>query len=415
MSESATTFPLLVLLLGGVLIATIFIRSGLRKIGLPSLVGFMVLGLLVKMADAQMGFLSEDSKTIFEFLANIGIIVLLFRVGLESNLRGLLRQIRHACLIWTGNIVFSGFLGFIVSQYLLKLGLITSLFIGVALTATSVGVSISVWQEEGMIKTKTGELLLDVAEMDDISGIILMAVLLSIAPVLMKAGTASMGEILGKKLGIIFLKLLLFGVLCFLFSQYVEKPVTNFFGKLKKSPDPMLMVAGFGIIIAAVAGLLGFSLAMGAFFAGIVFSRDPKAVKLDSSFGALYDLFVPFFFIGIGLNVGMKGLTSGLGLGVILLTVAVVGKLIGNGVLSLKITGWMRAVLLSVSMVPRAEIAMVIMQRGYQFGDWAVSEEVYSSMVFVSLGTCVLAPVVLRLLLKYWNLPEEQADDSNSG
>ncbi|MGD2245269.1 MAG: cation:proton antiporter [Candidatus Aminicenantes bacterium] len=402
MSEAAAAFPLLVLLLGGIIVITIFIRSGLKRIGLPSLVGFIALGLLINLVDTQTKFISDDIQTIFEFLANLGIIVLLFRVGLESNLKGLVNQIRHASLIWTGNIIFSGILGFVVAKTLLGLGLIPSLFIGAALTATSVGVSISVWREEKMIRTKPGELLLDVAEMDDISGIILMALLLSVAPLLKEGLQTSLGDILSKTAGILFFKLILFGLLCFLFSKYIEKHITNFFSKLKRSPDPMLMVAGFGIIIAAVAGLLGFSLAMGAFFAGLVFSRDPKAVKLDSSFGVLYDLFVPFFFIGIGLNFGMNGLKSALGLGAVLFVIAVVGKLIGNGVLTLRSTGWKSAVLISVSMVPRAEIAMIITQRGHQLGNWAVSNEVFSAMVLVSLGTCVLSPVVLRPFIKRW-------------
>jgi Kef-type K+ transport system membrane component KefB len=401
-SEAAAAFPLLVLLLGGIIVITIFIRSGLKRIGLPSLVGFIALGLLINLVDTQTKFISDDIQTIFEFLANLGIIVLLFRVGLESNLKGLVNQIRHASLIWTGNIIFSGILGFVVAKTLLGLGLIPSLFIGAALTATSVGVSISVWREEKMIRTKPGELLLDVAEMDDISGIILMALLLSVAPLLKEGLQTSLGDILSKTAGILFFKLILFGLLCFLFSKYIEKHITNFFSKLKRSPDPMLMVAGFGIIIAAVAGLLGFSLAMGAFFAGLVFSRDPKAVKLDSSFGVLYDLFVPFFFIGIGLNFGMNGLKSALGLGAVLFVIAVVGKLIGNGVLTLRSTGWKSAVLISVSMVPRAEIAMIITQRGHQLGNWAVSNEVFSAMVLVSLGTCVLSPVVLRPFIKRW-------------
>ena len=403
MPESAVDFSLMALMLGGVVVCTIFIRSGLKKMGLPSLVGFMIFGLLINLIDNQTRIITDDFKTIFEFLANLGIIVLLFRVGLESNIKGLLKQIRHACIIWTGNIVFSGMLGFVIARYLLKLELVPSLFIGVALTATSVGVSISVWQEEGKIKSRSGELLLDVAEMDDISGIILMALLLSITPMLMGNGNISLGEILGREAGVIFLKLILFGILCFLFSRYLEKHITNFFSRLKKSPDPMLMIAGFGIIIAATAGLLGFSLALGAFFAGIVFSRDPKAVKLDSSFGALYDLFVPFFFIGIGMNVEMGGLASAFGLGGILFLIAVAGKLIGNGLLSLKITGWTSSVLISLSMVPRAEIAMVVMQKGHHLGGGVVSDKVFSAMVLVSLGTCILSPVVLRHFLKHWD------------
>lgn len=404
MAESASSLPLLIMILGGIIVLTILIRAGLKKIGLPSLTGFMALGLFIRIADPRGKLFSGQTTEIFEFLANIGIIVLLFRVGLESNLKGLVKQIRHASIIWTGNIFFSGLLGYAVADYFLGLEFIPSLFIGIALTATSVGVSISVWQETNQVKSATGELLIDVAEMDDISGIILMALLLSVIPAL-KGGSA--GTYTSNTVGILLLKLIAFGFFCVIFSLYIEKHITNFFSKMKHSPDPMLLIAGLGFIIAAVAGVLGFSLAMGAFFAGLVFSRDPKAVKLDASFGALYDLFVPFFFIGIGLDADPQWLTAALGLGLILFVVAVIGKLIGNGVLSLIVTGWTSSLLLSVSMIPRAEIAMVVMQRGHQLGEWAVPENVFSAMVMVSLSTCIFAPIILKILLKRWPQTKE--------
>jgi Kef-type K+ transport system membrane component KefB len=408
LSELSLSFPLLILLLGGIIVLTIFIRSGLKRIGLPSLVGFMTLGLLIRLIDTQGHFLSADIKEILEFLAQVGIIILLFRVGMESNLKGLLKQVRHASIIWTGNILFSGLTGYAIAYHFLGFAFVPSLFVGIALTATSVGVSISVWQEIHATKSPTGELLLDVAEMDDISGIILMALLLSIVPQLKDGFGQAMGKSLGSTAGILLIKLVAFGLFCILFSLYIEKHISKFFNKMKKSPDPMLMVAGFGFIIAAVAGLLGFSLAMGAFFAGLVFSRDPKVVRLDSSFDSLHELFVPFFFLGIGLNVDPRDLISSLELGAVLFLIAVIGKLIGNGVLSLAVVGWKSSVLISVSMIPRAEIAMIIMQKGHNLGEWAVPGRVFSAVVVVSLATCIFSPVILRFFLKRWPQGKKQ-------
>lgn len=147
MSEQGLSYPLLIFLLGGIIVVTICIRSGLRRIGLPSLVGFMLLGLLLRLADARGHFLSSEIEEILNFLANVGVIILLFRVGMESNLKGLLKQIRHASIVWTGDVIFSGFLGYAISHYVLGFDFIPSIFVGIALTATSVGVSISVWQE----------------------------------------------------------------------------------------------------------------------------------------------------------------------------------------------------------------------------------------------------------------------------
>lgn len=402
MIDSGSAVAYSVLFLGTLIVLSIFIRSGLKKTGVPSLIGFMALGFLIRLVDSQGTLISGETGKIFEFLAEIGVITLLFKVGLDSNLKGLIKQLRHASIIWFGNIIFSGFLGFVIAEYVFHLGLIPSLFIAVALTATSVGVSVNVWQEENAMKSPTGELLLDVAEMDDISGIVFLALILSIIPVLKGNQDVSITDAVGRTTGILLLKLFAFGILCALFSKFIEPHITSFFSRIKHSPDPMLMVAGFGFIIAALAGILGFSLALGAFFAGLVFSRDPKAVKLDASFGALYDLFTPFFFIGIGLKIEPSSLNSAVGLGVVLTVVAIIGKLIGNGLPSLIITGWTSALLLSVSMVPRAEIAMIVMQRGRDLGNWAVPDNVFGAMVVVSLTTCIISPLTLKRILKRW-------------
>jgi Kef-type K+ transport system membrane component KefB len=408
-TETAGSIQFLVLLFGGILVLNMFLRMGMKKIGSPSLIGFIALGFLFRLGDSQMHFFSTEANQILKFLADIGLITLLFRVGLESNLKGLLKQARHASLIWTGDIMFSGLLGFTVSYWLLGLELVTCLFVAVALTATSVSVSVSVWQEENVIQSPVGELLIDVAEMDDVSGIILMTLLLSAVSGMSGSIEAFVIGDLAKILGLILLKLLLFGALCVIFSLLIEKRLLRFFSKRTHSPQPMLVVAGFGFVIAGIGVLLGFSLAIGAFFAGLVFSRDHESVKWDASFSALYEIFAPFFFIGIGLGINPMSLTKAAGLGSILLVLAVLGKLIGDGSLSLVVTDPISSALISVSMIPRAEIAMVIMQRGHQLGEWAVPEAVFSAMVLVTLGTCVISPIVLRKLLKRWPQGPEQS------
>jgi len=402
MAENTLSIQMMVFLFGILLVLSIFLRTGLKNLGIPSLIGFMALGFLIRWGDDQWRFFTPEVEEVFRFLAEIGLFTLLFRVGLESNLKGLLNQFRHASLIWAGNIVFSGIPGYAVAAWLLDFGTIPAIFVGVALTATSVGVSLAVWQEQKITQSPTGRLLLDVAEMDDISGIILMTLLLSaVSGVEGNVSQITPGA-LGQTLGAILVKLALFGAVCVLFSRYVEERITRFFAEKTHSPGPMIVVAGLGFVIAGMGALLGFSLAIGAFFAGLVFSRDPEAVKLDASFSSLYEIFSPFFFIGIGLHMDPRSLTSALGLGGVLFVLAVAGKLVGNGVLSLAVTDPVSALLISVSMVPRAEIAMVIMQKGHDLGAWAVPDAVFSGMVLVSLATCVISPAVLRMLLKRW-------------
>jgi Kef-type K+ transport system membrane component KefB len=166
--------------------------------------------------------------------------------------------------------------------------------------------------------------------------------------------------------------------------------------------EPTLLITGFGIIIAALAGLLGFSFALGAFFAGLAFSRDPQAVRLDSSFEFVYELFTPFFFIGIGLHIVPSSIGPALAPGALLFIAAVAGKILGTGIPSLWFAGWKESLLLGVSMVPRAEIAMVIIQKGHDLGGWAMPEIAFGSMILVALMSCLVSPLILRNLMKRW-------------
>lgn len=297
MNESVQGLPLLVLLVGMAIAMAILIKSGLESISVPALVGYLLVGFLLSLMDHQWHILSSEGEEIFDFLAELGIIALLFRVGLESDLAGLMSQISRASMVWVGDVLVSGTLAFVVCYWFLQLSLISSLFVSIAMTATSVGVAVGVWQEEKATNSPNGQLMLDVAEMDDISSVILMALLFAIAPLLKESANGSILRVIIKTAGGLLLKSILFATVCYVFSRYFEQAITVFLMRIEKPPDPMLTVASIGLIIAAIAGLLGFSVAIGAFFAGLVFSRDPQAVKLDTSFSTLYEFFVPFFLL----------------------------------------------------------------------------------------------------------------------
>lgn len=391
-------------MVGVVIVLALLLRAAFKRLSLPPLTGFLLLGFGMRWLDYRLGIFSSESLEIFHLLAEIGIIALLFRIGLESKIAGLFHQLRRASFIWIGDVLVSGVLGYAFCHFILGLGLVPSLFVGTAMTATSVGVSVGVWHDAGAIKSSIGELLIDVAELDDISGILLMALLFALAPVL-KSGAAmstSLGLMVLRTSGILLLKLLGFGAFCAFFSLYIERHLTLWFERVSHPPVSMLVVAGVGFIMAALAGLVGFSSAIGAFFAGLVFSRDPESVKLDASFEPVYELLSPFFFIGIGLNIDPAVIGAGLSLGALLLVVAVLGKIAGDGLGTLLTVGWTGAILVGVSMIPRAEIAMVIMNKGLRLGPWAVPSQVYAAMAVASFSTCVLSAFAVRALLTRW-------------
>jgi Kef-type K+ transport system membrane component KefB len=162
------------------------------------------------------------------------------------------------------------------------------------------------------------------------------------------------------------------------------------------------LVVGIGILIAGVAGLLGFTLAIGALFGGLVFSRDPDVVRMETLFEPIHEFFMPFFFIGIGLSMDPQSLLSATALGGVLLVAAILGKLVGAGGPAVFTAGWSGAVLIGISMVPRAEIALLIAREGQKLGNWAVPPEVYSAVVLVATVTCALVPIAVRQLLRRW-------------
>ncbi|MEL7010793.1 MAG: cation:proton antiporter [Cyanobacteria bacterium J06648_1] len=400
MIEAEALLLFIVLLVGITIIVGILIKAGLERVGIPALVGYLLLGVIVNSINGQIYFLVPSVREVYAFLAELGIISLLFRVGLESNLAGLIRQLPRASFILLGNLACSGILGFLAASKLLNLELIPSLFISIAMMATSVGISVSVWQEAKVLDTDNGELLVDIAEMDDIAAIALMSLFFAIIPVLNGDVEGNILPVFVRTVFPFVLKVSIFATFCLVLFRYLEQPMTRWFERLEPAPDPMLMVAGTAFIIAALAGLMGFSVAVGAFFAGLAFCRDPDAINFDASFGTLYDFFVPFFFINIGLQLEVRSVDTSLKLVLVLLLVAIVGKVIGTGLPAILTTDRNTALLLSISMIPRAEIAMIIMERGRQLGDWAVSPQIFTSMVIVSAITCAGSPLLLRPLLQ---------------
>ncbi len=396
-------YPVLILLTGAVVAVAIPVKGVLERTPVPPLVGFLLMGLGLRLADDHWGLLGTGALDVFRYLAKVGVVMLLFRIGLESNLRGLLAQLRRASLVWVADVAISGTLAFWAAYSLLGMTLLTSLVVATAMTATSVGISVAVWERANALDSPDGELLIDVAELDDISAVILMALLFAVLPMIRTEGLDwDLLPVVGRTAGIFLAKLVGFGGLCALFAHFLEEPMTRSFRRICPRPNLMLLVVGIGLIFAALAGMLGFSLAIGAFFAGLVFSRDPESVKLEAAVLPLYALFTPFFFIGIGLDLDPGSLTAAATAGGILLLVAVGAKLVADGLPVAALRGAKAGVLLGVSMVPRAEISMIIMHKGLRLGDWAVTPRAFGAAVVVSAGTCMIVPLVVRSLLERW-------------
>lgn len=234
------TLSKLVLLTGVLVVCNILISAACKRLRVPALVGYLVLGFVLGILGTRWGMLGGEARTVLEFLAKIGVAALLFRVGLESKPAELLHQLRKASGIAIGNVVLSGALAYVAASYLLNLGLITSLVIATASVATSVGLTVGVWREADALDTPDGELLIDVAEIDDVLGVVLMALLFAVLPTFLSGGGLPDTEHIGGITFVFAVKLVLFGAFCVLFAKYAEEPITGFFSRISAEPVPML-------------------------------------------------------------------------------------------------------------------------------------------------------------------------------
>jgi Kef-type K+ transport system membrane component KefB len=391
---------LLLITLGVMLTLGPLIKAVCQRIRIPISVGHILLGLTVgsmlKPLDALASPVFEGS---FAVLAQLGIVALLFRVGLRSHTSALLEKLPDASVIWIVNVAGTFGAGYLVARYGLDWSIETSLVIGTAFTATSIAVSLAAWDELGMVNSDTATTLLDVAELDDLSAAVLLAILLGALPVMLN-GSNGLWLQVGASSVTVMIKLAVFILGCYLFAHYFEAPFTHLNRQLGNSPFSMtLCILGVGLVIAAIAGALGFSIAVGAFFAGLAFSRDPEAVREDGGFTYLYEFLTPFFFIHIGMQTDFSVLLQAGDIGLILFAAAAISKLLFTAAPALLSMSRGDAVTLGVSMIPRAEIALVVIYECRAIDSRIVPPEVFAGMVLVSLATSVLAPIVLRLVL----------------
>lgn len=385
------TATVLVMLLRGLLTRTTLI---------PPLVGYIVMGFILRLVDDEYGLLPEQWDSVLFFLAQLGVVALLFRVGLTSNLKKLKGQLPAALPTALCGLAVSGLAAFAISYTLLGFGLIPSLLAGAAFMATSVGVSVTVLEQRGRLDSDEGALVTDVAELDDIMTILAMALAFALVPILHGGGDI-WAELGGRSLSFA-LRFAGFAVACMGFSMFLERPIMNFSRRNETSPGPMLTAIGLGLIIASGAEALGFSLAVGAFFAGLAFSRDPETVRQEANLEPLYEFLAPFFFIHIGFEVNPEAVFGALWIAAVLVVVGSVSKLLANGLPVWILRDAPTGMLVGLSMIPRAEIAMIVMSGGRSMGEWAVPEELYAGAVSAALITCILGPLAVSLQLRHF-------------
>jgi len=383
--------------IGILFLAILLVRLFLPQRWCPPMLAFLLIGIAAgSLANGTLSAHDTSFGSIISVLGEAGLIMLLFKVGMNADLKGLRKQLPNAAWIWLWNVLISGVFGYIAAALILQLDTLSSLFIAIAFTATSVGVTVSLWSDAGKLNTNQGTLLIDIAELDDLSTICLVALLVALIPLYKSGAAIAPGEVVFT-LGHIVALLMGFAVCAWFFSIYLEPHLTRHIKRFSRDHELVVFMLAFSFIVGAFAELAGLSLAIGTFIAGLAFSRDLSVLQEQPVLNGLYDFLTPFFFISLGMLIDISNLQGLLWPALVLVVFAVSGKIAGVMLPAWPRLGLGAALLLGVSMVPRMEIAMVVMQKGLAAG---ISSTIFSAMILTSFATVLITMLGLPFLLQ---------------
>jgi Kef-type K+ transport system membrane component KefB len=352
-----------------------------EKFGLPGLIGEILAG--VVLGPAGINWIHPNS--VLDALAELGILFLLFRVGLEVKASELFRVGRVAFLVALAGVVLPLLAGWLALVHGWHMSNVESLFVGAAMVATSVGITAQALAAKGLLNERASQVILAAAVIDDVLGLLVLALVSGVA-----RGRVDLRSILATTLVAAVFTLVVgrFG------SGAIKRVVPHIERKLsaKESQFHFALIVLFSLSV--LSDYIGIAAIVGSFLAGLAFSENLDRRVRDLSQGAA-ELLVPFFLAGIGLHLSSSVLPdrSTIELAVALTVIAMLTKLIGCGLPALMI-GRKDALRVGIGMMPRGEVGMVVAQLGLSMG--IVGPSVYGAVVFMAIATTVLAPPLLK-------------------
>ncbi len=355
-----------------------------KRIGQPAVIGEILGGVLVGPAVLNLFHVTSETA----LFAEIGVVLLLFQVGLDTRLGDLMSVGRSALLVATLGVIFPLAAGFLLAE-LFGAQLHVALFLGAALTATSVGITSKVLSDIHALHTVSGRIVLGAAVVDDVLGLVILAVASGVAD-----GSVSLGRIVTLlALSVAFIAIVVIGGTRILSRRRSLLTMPRF----AETPFLPGMIVMLGL--AALAAAIGLAAIIGAFLAGMVVGESSEKEALEQEVAPVAAFFTPFFFGFIGAQVDLAGLGSWNAVAILLgvTGIAILAKFVGAFLGSVDL-GARRAVAVGWGMVPRGEVGIVVAGLGLSMG--AIDGELYSVVVGMAILTTLIVPPFLPYLLR---------------
>ena len=325
-------------------------------------------------------------------LSELGVIILLFEIGLESNLKDLMAVGIQAFVVASVGVIVPFAAGTVGLMTIFGISAIPAIFAGAALTATSIGITSKVLSEIGRLNSKEGQIILGAAVIDDILGIIVLAVVGSLA----KDGVVDVGNVIYL---IISASVFLIGAI--VLGNVFNKSFVAIADKLKTRGELVIPAFIFAFIMAYLASVIHLEAILGAFAAGLVLEETDKRKELQKQVIPIADMLVPVFFVTVGaktdlgvLNPAIPTNQEGLIMAIFLIIVAIIGKVV-TGLTVFGQPGINRLAI-GVGMIPRGEVGLIFAGVGAASG--VLSKPLGAAIIMMVILTTFIAPPLLRLV-----------------
>ena len=363
------------------------------RLGQPSVLGELLAGVLLGPSLVNiLGLRFIDHATLagtLSDLSQLGVLLLMFIAGLELHLGELASHRKVSLLASSGGLLLSIGLGWCAGR-LFGLSGPAALLLGLALAATSVSISARTLMELGVLRSRVGLGLLGAAVADDVLSLLAFSIFLAVY-----SGTTGLAG-----LAWIVVRMLVFLLMAVAFGLWVLPRLAAWVERLSISQGTLAFAIVILLVYGLAAELVGQMAALiGAFLAGLMFARTPEKRIIEPGITALaYGLFVPVFFINIGLSVNLRSLPpAGLGLMLVVTLAAILGKLLGAAAgARLGNLPWRESIQLGAGMVSRGEVTLIIAAAGSRAG--LIDGNVLSAIVAAVLLSILVTPPLLRLV-----------------
>ena len=364
-----------------------------ERIDIPAVIGEITAGLLLGPSLLDWVEVTES----LALLAEVGVILLLLQVGLEMDLKEMGKVGAASMGVAITGVVLPFALGY-GATVAFGNDATTALFIGAALTATSVGITARAFGDLRILSSTESRIVLGAAVADDVLGLVILTVVVRIVE---EGSLDALGAVEVLLLALAFL------VVTTAVGQRVAPPVFRWIQRNASGSGTVLIAAVvFTFALAQLAMQAELAPIIGAFVAGLALGRTKQAERIERDLGPLASLFIPIFFVQVGLQVDVKAMIrpSVLGLAGVLLVVAVVGKLVA---------GWavgrapVDRLLVGIGMIPRGEVGLIFATIGLANG--VLDDDLYAALLLVVLVTTIITPGLIRARLSRSTRDERQA------